>query len=122
MESSGGLNVFGAPKNCGPPRGSEVTEARYRSYLAARGVCGSQGVGPLQLTWPALQDRADAAGGCWRPEINVRIGLELFAGHLRRTGSAQDSYSLYNTGKPGSSPYATKAMGLLPGWQRLIDG
>ena len=27
---------------------------------------GNQGVGPMQLTSPGLQDRADALGGCWK--------------------------------------------------------
>lgn len=121
MESSGGRNCFGAPKNCGPPRGSEVTEARYKAYLAARDVCGLQGVGPLQLTFRGFQDAADAAGGAWRPEVNVRVGLAEFARLLQRN-SARDSLSRWNTGKPGESPYSQKAMTLLPGWQRVIDG
>lgn len=120
-ESSGGKNVFGEPKNCGPARGSEVTEARYKAYLAARDVCGAQGVGPLQLTWIPLQQMADEQGGCWRVEINVRVGLTEFARLLARY-SVQDALSAWNTGKPGNSPYATKALGLLPGWQKVIDG
>lgn len=123
LESSGGRNVFGpiSSPGCGPPRGSAVTEESYRAYLADRARCGARGVGPLQLTWGPLQDIADEQGGCWRPEINVRVGLELFAGHLTKMADPARSYSLYNTGKPDPSPYAAKAMTLLPGWQAVIE-
>lgn len=118
------MNVFGQlpPSGCGQPRGSAVTEESYRAYLVDRARCGAQGIGPLQITYGPLQDIVDQRGGCWRPEINVRVGLELFAGHLTKTADPARSYSLYNTGKPGPSPYAAKAMLLLPGWQQVIEG
>lgn len=122
LESSGGRNVFSAPKDPrGMARGSLVTEETYALYLSRRAEAGPQGVGPMQLTWPALQDAADARGGAWRPEINVRVGLEVFASHLRRD-SARDAYSRWNTGKPGSSSYAARALELLPGWRKVIEG
>lgn len=120
MESSGGLNVFGKPKSCGPARGTPVTEETYAAYLANRDVCGPQGVGPMQLTFPGFQAAADAAGGCWRPEISVRYGLTVFAEWLRNSTDL-DAFSRWNVGKPGPSPYATKALDLLPGWRKLID-
>lgn len=123
MESSGGQNIFGEPKQpCGQPRWSTVTEQSYREYRARRDECGSQGVGPMQLTWPATQDTADAQGGCWDVRVNIRVGLTQFAEHLQRGDSARDAYSLYNTGKPGDTPYARKALSLLPHWQRIVDG
>ena len=124
LESSGGMNIFSAPRTpgCGQPHGTLVTEQTWQAYLARRNECGTQGAGPLQLTWAATQDMADERGGCWRLDINVRVGLEQFIGHLRRTGSVRDSFSLYNTGKPGPSAYADKALALLPSWQRIIDG
>jgi hypothetical protein len=122
LESSGGLNVFGVPKRlCGQPANSPVSEATYTAYKARRDECGSQGVGPLQLTWPPYQDAAEAFGGCWKPEINVRYGLQVFAGHLRRDTVAE-AYSRWNTGRPDPSPYADKALALLPHWQLVIDG
>lgn len=71
-ESGGGRNVYGHDAvQCGPVGGT-VTEDNYREYLRNRAQCGSQGVGPTQLTYYTLQDRADQLGGCWRPEINIR--------------------------------------------------
>lgn len=75
----------------------------------------------MQLTWAALQDRADTLGGCWRPEINVRVGLELFAGHLTKTADAPRAYSLFHTGSMAPSAYAADAMRRAEGWQKVID-
>lgn len=122
LESSGGMNVFGAQKQCGQPRYSEVTEHSYAAYKAGRDRCGTQGIGPMQLTWAATQDDADRLGGCWRPEINLRVGLTQFVGNMRRAGETErDWYSRYNTGKPGPSPYAGRAAVLIPRWREVID-
>ena len=99
-----------------------MTEESYRAYLRDRDRCGAQGVGALQLTWIPLQQDADARGGCWRPEVNVRVGLELFQGHLVKWVDPAKAFSLFNTGRADPSPYAAKAMLLLPGWQRVVDG
>ncbi|MGH3797847.1 MAG: hypothetical protein ACRDSP_23505 [Pseudonocardiaceae bacterium] len=114
-ESSGGLNVFGhAAVTCGPV-GGDVTEQSYLAYKARRSKCGAQGVGPLQLTWPDLQDRADELGGCWRPEINVRMGLTEFARNLPR-GDWQ-AYLAHS----GKVAYAEDAVGRVPYWRKVID-
>ena len=99
-----------------------MTEESYRAYLRDRDRCGAQGVGALQLTWIPLQQKADELGGCWRPEINVQVGLELFQGHLVKMVDPARAFSMFNTGRPDPSPYATKAVTLLPGWQRVIAG
>ena len=124
LESSGGMNIFSAPRTpgCGQPRGTLVTEQTWQAYLARRDECGTQGAGPMQITWAATQDMLDATGEAWRPEVNIRVGLELFAGHLQRDGDAAKAYSRYNTGRPDPSPYSRKAMTLAPGWQRVIGG
>ena len=121
LESSGGLNTFGHDPNLCGPVGGPVTEENYRAYLVRRDECGQQGIGPLQLTFRALQDRADALGGAWDPAVNTRVGLGEFVARLRRH-TARDSFSLYNTGRAGPSSYADKAMALLPHWQHLIGG
>lgn len=121
-ESSGGLNIFGKPKKpCGQPHRSPVTPESYAAYLARRDECQSQGVGILQLTWPATQDEADRRGGCWDPHIQAQVGLEQFADLLARYG-VEGAFSAWNTGKPGETPYAAKAMGMVDGWQRVING
>lgn len=117
-ESGGGKNVYGHDRvKCGPV-GGNVTEANYRAYLRDRKRCGNQGVGPTQLTWPGFQDRADARGGCWRPEVNIAVGFEILAGYVK-TGSVRDAFSRYNTGRPGDTPYSRSAMSLLPRWEAI---
>jgi len=65
-------------ETCGGPETPSVTttfairsraatcETRYAGVQAVRDIgLGANGVGPTPLTWPGLQDRADALGGCW---------------------------------------------------------
>lgn len=125
-ESSGGRNVFGAPKTaCGQPRWTPVTRETYQEYLTRRAECLTQGVGPLQLTFGPLQDRADAAGGCWDPRISTRVGLAEFARLLSRN-TVRDAYSRWRYGDPEAEvdnpTYVDEAMDLLPRWQQVIDG
>jgi transposase len=64
-----------------------VTEGLYKTYLHHRHLGeGCQGVGPMQLTSAGLQDRADQLGGCFKPGPNIRVGVELLAGNIRRLG------------------------------------
>src|SRR4051794_30203410 len=71
-----GLNLFGHDAVANPVKGGFVTESRYDEYLHHRRAGrGAQGVGPCQLTWWEFQDRADALGGCWKPECNMRVGF-----------------------------------------------
>lgn len=120
-ESGGGRNIWGPVPKCGMKQGSPVTLDSYAAYKAKRAECGAQGVGPLQLTWPALQDGADALGGAWVPKYNVQVGLGHFA-QLLSGRTVQDAYSMWSTGKVGSSPYATDALSRVPKWQKVIDG
>lgn len=123
LESSGGLNIWGPlpESGCGQPHRSPVTRESYEAYLARRDECGDQGCGILQITWHGLQD----LGEIWRPEINVRIGLAEFARLLSRN-TVRDAYSRWRYGRPEadveSPTYVDKAMGLLPGWQQVVDG
>ena len=120
-ESGGGTNVYGHdPVKCnGTPRGGPVTEENYRSYKANRSRCGAQGVGPLQLTWPPFQDRADEQGGCWRPNVNVRVGLDIFSGYMRVDGM-RTAYRKYNGSGPAAERYADDAMSRTPKFQKII--
>lgn len=126
LESSGGTNVWGRDQvDTGGiyTKGAPVDEQTYLRYREARraGRIKTQGCGPAQITFHTYQDRADELGGCWRPEVNCRVGFGILAGHLRRGNSFRDAFSRYNTGGPGPSPYATKAMALLSAWERLIE-
>ena len=105
-KETGFRNVFGhdAVRNPvkSPPGGLlAVTEDNYRQYLGHRRQgLGNQGVGPMQLTSPSLQDRADQLGGCWQPGPNIRVGLEFLAGNIRRMGAARRGGGLQRLG-PG---------------------
>jgi murein DD-endopeptidase MepM/ murein hydrolase activator NlpD len=108
MESSF-RNVFGHDTVRNPiksPGGGTlaVTEKRYRTYLRHRRLGeGAQGVGPMQLTHPSLQDEADALGGCFRPAVNIHVGVRhlatliadhgLKAGVQHYNGAKGDDYS-----------------------------
>jgi hypothetical protein len=117
LESSGGLNVWGHDAvKCGPV-GGDVTEANYKAYLANRDTCGSQGCGPMQLTFRGFQDEADRRGGCWVPRINIEVGLEAFARNYVLAGD-RAAFKAYN----GKDTYATEAVVRLEMWRRVIQG
>lgn len=120
-ESGGGMNVYGHdPVSCdGTPRGGPVTEENYRAYKANRSRCGAQGVGPVQLTWPGFQDRADEQGGCWRPDVNIRVGLDIFSGYMRVDGM-RTAYRKYNGSGPAAERYADDAISRTPGFQQIV--
>ncbi len=118
---TGFQNVFGhdAVRNPvkSPPRGLlAVTEDRYKQYLHFRRQgLGNQGVGPMQLTSPGLQDRADALGGCWKVDPNVRVGVEYLAGNIQRLGLYR-GVAAYN----GSTAYADKVLPLEKKWRAKL--
>jgi hypothetical protein len=118
-------NVFGHDKVRNPikspPKGLlEVTEERYKEYLEHRHRGeGAQGVGPMQLTSPSLQDRADKLGGCWKPAANIRVGCEYLAERIKARG-LHAGVQAYN-GAPGDD-YATSVFALQAKWKaRLAD-
>jgi murein DD-endopeptidase MepM/ murein hydrolase activator NlpD len=108
-----------------PPRPApdlEVTEDRYRSYLHHRRLGqGNQGVGPMQLTSPGLQDRADKLGGTWRPGPNIRVGVELLASNIKRLGLRQGVRAYNGTGDRAEK-YATKVLELERVWRSRLQG
>jgi hypothetical protein len=124
-QESGFRNVFGHDRVANPiksPPGGvlEVTKERYEAYLhhRHRGL-GNQGVGPMQLTNSAIQDRADALGGCWRPGPNIRAGCELLADNIRRLG-LRDGVQAYN-GAAGHA-YADAVLALQRKWKAAPAG
>jgi len=120
---TGFRNVFGhdAVRNPikSPPGGLlEVTADLYSKYLGFRRQgLGNQGVGPMQLTSPWLQDRADALGGCWNVAANIRAGVEFLAGNIRRLGLHQ-GVAAYN----GSTAYADQVLPLEKRWRAKLGG
>src|SRR4051794_3675138 len=100
-----------------PPNGLlEVTPALYRKYLGFRRQgLGNQGVGPMQLTSPGLQDRADALGGCDKVGPNLRVGVEFLAANIKRLG-LYHGVAAYN----GSTAYGDKVLPLEKAWRARI--
>jgi murein DD-endopeptidase MepM/ murein hydrolase activator NlpD len=118
---TGFQNVFGHDKVRNPvksPPGGllHVTEERYRRYLKFRREgLGAQGVGPMQLTWPGLQDRADALGGCWKVDPNIRVGVEYLAANIQRLGLRRGVIA-YN----GGEEYADKVFPAQKRWRAKL--
>lgn len=119
QESYGGKNVFGHdPGN--DVQGGTVTPERYREYREnlKRGQA-AQGVGPTQLTYPPLQDMADALGGCYKVSANMHIGFEYLR-TLMKTYGAKKGAMTYNTGgqtSPAGLAYATSLRNFQRKWR-----
>lgn len=122
METSGGHNVFGHDPTIFVGAG-QVTKTKYLAYKAMRQGSNNrlmQGVGPMQLTYYTLQDKADAMGGCWRPRYNILVGLQYLKGLMRQYG-LRGGIAHYN----GSGPYdwyANTVLQYRKTWQGIIRG
>lgn len=105
--------------------GAEVSRqeyVRYRDWRRAgqqSGQARSQGVGPCQLTHWKFQDDADQRGGCWDPAVNMRVGFETLAGHIRRHGE-QQGFRRYNGSGDRAETYGREAVALLAQWRAWL--
>jgi uncharacterized protein YcbK (DUF882 family) len=123
QESAGGQNVFGHDPSIFRGAG-QVTRAKYAEYKRRRVASGNramQGVGPCQLTWWEFQDAADAQGGCWRPEINMRVGFRHLAGLIKRYGES-DGARRYNGSGAAATAYSRELLSKARRWEAIIDG
>jgi cell wall-associated NlpC family hydrolase len=122
-QESHGRNVFGHDPTRSIPdewKGEQVTAARYRHYKRNRQQgLGMQGVGLAQLTWYQYQDRADALGGCYRPEVNLRVGFSVLRGHVRVLGLRQ-GIARYNGSGSAAQRYADQVLAKLKVWRRRL--
>jgi hypothetical protein len=120
---AGFRNVFGHDAVRNPVRSApngllEVTPELYRKYLGFRRQgLGNQGVGPMQLTSPGLQDRVEALGGCHLVGPNIRVGVEYLASNIKRLGLYR-GVAAYN----GSTAYADKVLPLEKQWRARLGG
>lgn len=122
-ESGGGSNVFGHDPTIFVGAGP-VTKAKYLDYKRRRVASGNklmQGVGPTQLTYWTLQDRADAQGGCWNPRINMRVGFKHLADHIRAHGEA-DGARRYNGSGAAAEAYSKDLLAKAARWREVLDG
>jgi hypothetical protein len=125
-ESGGGRNVWGHDAVTVAPntyvKGGPVTQSNYAAYIAAvkAGRAGRQGCGPTQLTYGPFQQRADDAGGCWRWEINCRVGFGILADHIRRLG-VQDGFRAYNGSGRAAEAYGRDAKTRYDAWRVRLE-
>jgi uncharacterized protein YcbK (DUF882 family)/peptidoglycan hydrolase-like protein with peptidoglycan-binding domain len=128
-ETAGGHNVFGHDRDRAghyifPARDGTipVTEALYQEYKQRRKVTGmAQGVGPCQLTFKGFQDQADALGGCWKPEINIRVGFKVLADNIRANGQAR-GVARYNGDGAAADAYSKDVLAKSRRWEAVLAG
>jgi hypothetical protein len=120
-------NVFGsdAVRNPVKSRGRpflKVTKPLYEEYLRNRKKgLGQQGVGPMQLTTAAYQDRADRLGGCWKPGPNIMVGAQVLVEKTRAVGGGvRNGVKAYNFWGPPGDAYADKVMPRYRVWQQRL--
>ncbi|MGH2947188.1 MAG: peptidoglycan-binding protein, partial [Solirubrobacteraceae bacterium] len=122
-ESSGGHNVFGHDPTIFVGAGA-VTREKYLEYRRRRRASGNrrmQGVGPCQLTWWEFQDAADREGGCWRPEVNMRVGFRHLASLVARFGEA-DGARRYNGSGDAAVAYSRDLLAKARRWEQVLAG
>jgi peptidoglycan hydrolase-like protein with peptidoglycan-binding domain len=130
-ESGGGHNVFGHDRDRNgkyifPARDGtvKVTKELYREYKRRRIASGNkamQGVGPCQLTWYSFQDDADELGGCWKPQINMRVGFRRLASLIRTHGDAVGA-RMYNGSGDAAVAYSADLLRKAAAWKARLDG
>jgi hypothetical protein len=115
---TGGRNEFGDEGLACPVEFCEqlVTQSRYAIYKAERedlfargiviGVCN--GVGLTQITDRALQQAADALGGCWIPQYNADVGFATLHQLIAELG-VREGFRAYNGSGPAAEEYADRA-------------
>lgn len=117
QETGGGRNVFGHDADhLGPCPGygwGEVTKAKYLAFRHLRDTQHrSNGVGPMQLTSPSLQDEADKVGGCWIPQHNIAVGLHYLHDLIKRHHGLEAGVTAYNGSGPAAEAYAAHVLAL----------
>jgi hypothetical protein len=122
-ESGKGRNVFGHDPTIFVGAG-EVTRAKYREYKKRRVASGNkqmQGVGPCQLTWWEFQDAADREGGCWRAEVNMRVGFRHLVALVNQHGEA-DGARRYNGSGAAAEAYSRDLLAKAKVWDAKLAG
>lgn len=115
QETAGGHNLWGHDKTwmIGYP---VLNEDTYSVYKAHRSAFGNQGVGPMQLTHPTFQDRADAMGGCWQPLTNMLCAADWLRDQKDRGLDWHAVARAYN----GSDAYANHNDELRAKWKDIL--
>lgn len=99
-----GANIYGHDAGGAGPHGEEVTEENFREFLAAiRDGETSNGVGPLQITYPGyFFDDPDREW--WMPERSAEVGCRILRDLINAEGDSYEALkrvgSRYNSGNP----------------------
>jgi hypothetical protein len=120
-ESGGGANIFGREPTIFAGAG-KVTREKYAEYKRRRIASGNrlmQGVGPCQLTWWEVQDEADREGGCWRPQVNIRVGFRHLAQAIAQHGMAGGVRRYYRR-RPTATQDASDLLARAKAWRRRL--
>ena len=120
-KESGGKNVYGHDPVRNPaPKGGHVTRDNYARYKRDRKAgLGMQGVGHTQLTWYALQDSADALGGCWKPYPNMVVGFSNLK-RLCNLHGKQGGAAAYNGTGEAAAAYGRDFVRKQEAWHRRV--
>lgn len=122
QETGGGRNVWGHDPTwmIGYP---VMTAEVYAVYKEHRGRFGNQGVGPMQLTSPGLQDQADKLGGCWVVENNLSVAFHLIAAYADSAPASDKTKWWYAAQRyNGSSDYADRMVERFAEWRKILGG
>jgi hypothetical protein len=109
-------SVFGRPN-------LQVTKENYAQYKRYRNAGrGPQGVGPMQLTTPSFQDRADALGGCWVPAANIQAGAEVILSKIKNQGGGNlwRGLKAYNGSGDRAVTYANTLLAATKKWEQHL--
>lgn len=128
-QESGGKNIYGHDAGgVNTVRGNlEVTEANYASFYdqVVNKKRTSNGVGPLQITYPGYFPQATKQGyRLWDPTDNIAFGLNIIKASLN--GDYSDSAinraaQRYNSGSPTGAPsYGANVVRLYHKWTQLL--
>lgn len=105
-----GANIFGHDVGGAYYGGGEVTEAKFRDFyrLITDGYT-SNGVGPLQITYPGYFTR-DPGRAWWDPQRSAEVGCEIIRDLIRAEGDSYEDLrrvgSRYNSGNASDAYYS----------------
>lgn len=105
-----GANIFGHDVGGAYYGGGEVTEAKFRDFyrLITDGYT-SNGVGPLQITYPGYFTR-DPGRAWWDPQRSAEVGCEIIRDLIRSEGDSYEDLrrvgSRYNSGNASDAYYS----------------
>lgn len=78
----------------------------------------SSGYCQIQIKWWSGLMEEIGAEDLTNPRDNFRTGCAIMARHIERYGSVERALTAYNTGKPGTSKYASAIMARAAEWEK----